>query len=238
MPALQMRAPFGVQIPLFPALKSGFFSNPIQRRRQRPFQAPANDGPYRLPKAVQDRLERELASFRNAEAAFALAAFLGRFWTAPNRLGMPFPIDRRALADHQALDLTESQIRGASKTLERVGFLKRPISKSGSRYRTTADGLHRKPILFEFGADFATVFQAVNQTAKRNSKRLGVRPHPQRSLPSLSWDSQILKSPKNKNPSEKEVFMGEISIRPLSSETALEKALSNLGQALGLPVCM
>ena len=90
--------------------------------------------------------------FRNADTAYALAVFLGRFWSSPNRLDLPFPIDRRALAHHRDLELTEAQIRGAIKTLERASFLERAIVGKGSKFRMTGDDLHRKPISFQFGA--------------------------------------------------------------------------------------
>src|SRR3954449_13090358 len=101
------------------------FEKPLQRRSRRKFIASGQNGPYRLPRAVQEQLERSLTDFRNAETAYALAVFLGRFWSSPNGLDVPFPIDRRALAHHRDLQLTEAQIRGAIRTLERVCFLER-----------------------------------------------------------------------------------------------------------------
>ena len=68
--------------------------------------------------------------FRNREAAFALATFLARFWSVPGRVGGSFPIDRRALADHEGLGLTEARVRGAIRTLEAVGYLERAIAPS------------------------------------------------------------------------------------------------------------
>src|SRR5215210_1244761 len=79
------------------------FPHPAPRRSRgvrRPFTPSLSAGPYRLPRDVRDRLAAALAPFRNRDAAFALATFLGRFWSAPNRLLTAFPIDRRAIADH------------------------------------------------------------------------------------------------------------------------------------------
>src|SRR4051812_30904293 len=68
------------------------------RGLRRPFTPSLPAGPYRLPRDVCDRLAAALAAFRNRDAAFALAVFLGRFWSSPNRLLTAFPIDRRELA--------------------------------------------------------------------------------------------------------------------------------------------
>ena len=64
---------------------------PSIRRRgsRRPF-TPASAGPYRLPRDVRDRLAAALTPYRNRDAAFALATFLGRYWShahaAPGRV--------------------------------------------------------------------------------------------------------------------------------------------------------
>src|SRR5215211_1030681 len=93
------------------------------RRNRRPF-APGSQGePYRLPYEVRDRLIAVLGPFRNREAAFALAVFLARFWSMPGRVALPFPIDRRALAGHREVRLTEKRVRGAIRVLEEIGFL-------------------------------------------------------------------------------------------------------------------
>src|SRR3954471_18246657 len=101
---------------------------PSMRRRgsRRPFR-PSQAGPYRLPHDVCDRLAAALAPYRNRDAAFALATFLGRFWSMPTRLLTAFPIDRRELAEHAGLGLTESRVRGAIRTLEEVGSLDRAV---------------------------------------------------------------------------------------------------------------
>jgi hypothetical protein len=134
---------------------------PRARRNRRAFQ-PGASAVYRLPHEVRDRLVAALAPYRNRDAAFALAHFLGRFWSMPGRVALPFVIDRVALADREDLQLTEARVRGAIKTLQEVGFLDRwPIS--GSRYRATEHGLRRKPVPFTFGAEFMPLFLAANR---------------------------------------------------------------------------
>src|SRR3954453_2945429 len=104
---------------------------------------------------------------RNREAAFALARFLARFWSTPSRLLTAFPIDRRALANRPDLRLTEAQVRGAARTLESVGYLARALPEKGSAYRQVgpAGELHRKPVLFRFGGEYAPLFVAANKRA-------------------------------------------------------------------------
>src|SRR3954469_13125681 len=166
------------------------FPKPLQRRSRRQFIASGQNGPYRLPRAVQEQLEKSLTGFRNADTAYALAVFLGRFWSSPNRLDVPFPIDRRALSSHRDLDLSEAKIRGAIKTLERVGFLDRAITGKGSKFRPKGSELHRKPISFQFGAEFREAFSRAN-------KRTKVANPTRRVLP-LRFPLSLTKSPKNK----------------------------------------
>src|SRR5215218_9906964 len=154
------------------------FPHPVPRRSRgvrRPFTPSPCAGPYRLPHEVRDRLAAALVPYRNRDAAFALATFLGRFWSTPNRLLTAFPIDRRELADHVALGLTEARVRGAIRTLEEVGFLDRAVA-SGSTHRPTPDGLHRKPVLFMFGSDYGPLFSAANKrVAAARERRTGPR---------------------------------------------------------------
>src|SRR4051794_40683348 len=199
---------------------------PSIRRRgsRRPF-TPASAGPYRLPHDVRDHLAAALMPYRNRDAAFALATFLGRFWSTPARLRAAFPVDRRELAEHASLGLTEAQVRGATKTLEEVAFLSRAVA-SGSTHRPTPDGLHRKPVLFMFGSEYGPLFSAANRrAAAARERRSDARrtPTPASSLPSSPGFrmAQPLNSPKNKDSEAEKVLMGEITARSPRSPKAL-----------------
>src|SRR3954464_3338366 len=129
------------------------------RSLRRPFTPPRMAGPYRLPRDAWDQLVSALAPARNRDAALALAVFLGRFWSTPNRLTSAFPIDRRELANRPDLGLTEARVRGAIRALEAVDFLDRAIPGKGSRHKLTGAGeLHRRPVLFQFGSEYASSF--------------------------------------------------------------------------------
>lgn len=222
--------------------------NPKVRLRsvRRPFSPSETVGPYRLPKALHERLAASLVPFRNREAAYALAVFLARYWSAPGRIEAAFPIDRRALAERAAsLDLTEAQVRGAIRVLEEVGFLARDIPPSGSRYKATAEGLHRRPILFRFGSEYAPVFIAANKRSQAARERLGRAGRSQgRARAPLPCGAilaaSVANSPKDKAPLVKGVIMGDVaSGYPGMSEgsvegpmTGLEAALQRLGAAL------
>src|SRR4051812_44972764 len=183
------------------------FSRPAPRRSRgvrRPFTPPPCAGPYQLPRDIRDHLATALRPFRNRDAAFALVTFLGRFWSTPNRLLTAFPIDRRELAGHAALGLTEARVRGAIRTLEQVGFLDRAVV-SGSTHKPTPDGLHRKPVLFMFGSDYGSLFSAANRRAaaareRRSGSRRGGAVLPAR----------LTNSPKSKSREADKVIMGEI----------------------------
>ncbi len=194
-------------------------------------------GTYRLPQDVVNRLRGSLVAFRNRERAFTLATFLGRFWSSRARMARPFPIDRRALADRDDLGLTEAQIRGALRVLEEVGFLNRGEPPAGSLYKPTSEGLHRKPILFGFGAEYGPAFAAANARAERAWGRRGDRRVAQPATPLRSFSN----SPKNKTKTGTVVIMGEVTraaerqrvARPIETNPALESALRKLGEAAG-----
>src|SRR4051812_48563339 len=147
---------------------------PRLRHVRRPFTPSCEGGPYRLPHDVRDHLGAALTSFRNRDAAFALAVFIGRFWSAPGRIEQAFPIDRRALANRPDLWLTEAKVRGAIRTLERAGFLDRVEPDRGSRYqRIDTGGLHRKPVCFRLGLAYRASFEAANKRAQERRERQG-----------------------------------------------------------------
>jgi hypothetical protein len=209
--------------------------NPKRLRiRRRPF-TPSSAGPYRLPRDVCDRLTLALAPYRNRDAAFVLAVFLGRFWSTPARLLTVFPIDRRELADHPALGLTEARVRGAIRTLEEIGFLDRAVA-SGSTHKPTPEGLHRRPVLFMFGSDYGPLFGAANKRAaaareRRSESRRGPGQAASQRRSTPSPEATPTKSPKNIRSAADKVIMGEITARashppePALQNSALNAAL-------------
>lgn len=200
---------------------------PPTRRSPGPW-APAAAGPYKLPRAAEERLTVALSSYRNREQAYALAVFLGRFWTAPARLELGFPVDRRALADHPLLGLTEHQVRAARDTLEAVGFIARQEPEDGRHYQRSADGPHRRPIIFRFGLDYLPAFATANKRAAARRPLAQTRPS---STPIRSSSPAV---------SHKQTLGGAVVLmgeqRRLAEagapESALEAALGRLGRAI------
>lgn len=215
-------------LPSLPGFNLNRRIRPLQRRRRGPFTPDAPVGPYLLPKGVRDSLGTLLAPFRNRDAAFVLATFLGRYWSSPDRLGLAFPIDRRALANHERLGLSEGVIRGAIATLEHVGFIERPLTVKGSAYRATEDGLKRKAILFRFGAAFVSILQSANRA--RAPKRQAVSqtrdPRPVSILPK---DKIVIPERKMIMGKLKKAFKEPVIVEPSSP---LEMALARLGKAI------
>jgi hypothetical protein len=187
---------------------------------------------YRLPHDVRDRLSTALKPLRNRDACMALATFIARFWTAPRKLGLPFMLDRRALAPVEALGLTEARVRGAIRALERVGFLER-MPACGRTHQRTSEGLHRKPVAFTFGADYRDAFTMANkraQAARDRRSRIGRAqapgaPHrPCTALPA-AWPTN---SPKYKSSEAERVYLGYQRSRtpaPAEPNPALNAAL-------------
>jgi hypothetical protein len=132
-------------------------------------------------------------------------------------------------------------VRGALRVLEEIGFLDRAIASSGSRYKPTEDGLHRRPILFVFGAEYAPAFIAANNRAKaargdRSGERQAITPtstpRPSTAFPA----ARRANSPKSKSEADKSVLMGDlrkgIGLPPKTfvPDTNLEAALDRLRQ--------
>src|SRR3954469_17550307 len=189
-----------VQAQLFPLA-----SKPRLRSARRPFHPSTDTGPYRLPHDVQDRLSAALAGYRNRDAAFSLAVFIGRFWSAPGQIERAFPIDRRALANRPDLGLTEAKVRGATRTLEKVGFLDRIEPDGGSRYQRTGEGdLHRRPVPFRLGLDYRAAFETANKRAQKGRERQAHERRPMAPAqgprpPVARSEARALKSPKFKS---------------------------------------
>jgi hypothetical protein len=222
-----------------PRLPLVLAQRPLQRRIRRPFHPFQGEGPYRLPRDAHERLTVALASFKNREAAYALAVFIARYHSAPSRIIDAFPIDRRALAGHPDLGLTEDRIRGAIRTLEAVGFLDRAIA-GGSTHKKTSDGeLHRKPILFRLGSEYAPAFIAANRRAaaardRHSGERRALAPSAPQRASMVNLQASPLNSPKATGVSESPMLMGEVvntsSIPPQTSELNpdIEAALERL----------
>ncbi|WP_106335912.1 hypothetical protein [Alsobacter soli] len=125
-------------------------------------------GGYRLPGLISERIRIMLASFKNKEAAFKLFVFLARFHTGWRSGMRRMTIDRRKLAGHPALKLTEDQIKGAIKTL-RAAFLLEQIPYA----EAYADGLCRNPgepqmraAWYAFSAEIAALFPSHGRAQK------------------------------------------------------------------------
>lgn len=199
---------------------------------------------YRLPRAIAARLDAAIDGRRNAAAVRVLAVWLGRMWSAPRRLLYAFPIDRRAIADRADLGLTEARVRGALAVLEEIGFLARYEPSPGKRYQRTEGGLHRRPILFRFGEEYAPAFAQANARAlaAREAQANARRPLPPRaaSAPALAGPtrpqahSPAVPSRSFSQVAQKQtqggslVIMGEQETEPSSP---LEAALARLARA-------
>ena len=194
---------------------------------------------YRLPRPVRDRLEAALSGRKNAPACLALATWLARFWSAPRRLLYAFPVDRRAIAGREDLGLSEARVRGALLALEEIGYLARYEPDPGRRYQRTAEGLHRRPLLFRFGEDYATAFTAANARAQaaRGAPAPARRPAPR---PEAPRPPAVIPAParpapfpllaQKQTPCGSRVIMGENP--PAGSDENLENALRRLGAAV------
>ena len=197
-------------------------------------------GGYRLPHAIRDRLEAAVGGRRNAPAILALAHWLARFWSAPRKLLAAFPIDRRAIAGRDDLGLSEARVRGALAVLEEIGFLARYEPDPGKRYQRTAEGLHRRPILFRFGEEYAVAFDKANKRAQAArgaaapARRLTPRPEPVRAVVASVVAHRPRPSPllaQKQSSGGSRVIMGEQ--QKLESGSPLEAALERLRRGVG-----
>jgi hypothetical protein len=198
------------------------------RRRARGPWAPSAAGPYKLPREAADRLTAALAGFRNREAAFALAVFLGRFWSAPARLMLGFPIDRRALADHPLLGLSEHQVRAARETLEAIGFITRQDPEDGRHFQRTADGPHRRPTIFRFGADYLPAFATANRRTQTARRPIA----PIRPSPTLTKSSRAVASHKQSSGGAVLLMGDQRPPQAEEPESPLEAALARWRKAI------
>lgn len=110
--------------------------------------------------------------------------------------------------------MMERQVQSAIRVLEAICFLDRALA-SGSRYKATEDGLRRKPILFQFGSDYAQAIIASNNCAavarggRSSFRRSIVRSQAPR--PSLAaFSSSSPKCPKSESESEFPVLMRQL----------------------------
>jgi hypothetical protein len=184
-----------------------------------------------------------LREFRNRDAAAALAAFLGRFWSTPARLVLPFPIDRRALTDHAALGLTEARVRGAIATLKAIGFLD-PDALKGSGYHATEAGLHRKPVLFRFGAGYREAFAKANTHSQAARARVSSVRRPIAAPQAVERPVMPFQQvAQRQNPSKRKVLMGDqgtLTKTDPNLEAALNRLLEGVfgrteGRSIGEP---
>ena len=140
------------------------------------------------------------------------------------------------------LELTEARVRGAIRVLEEVGYIDRAVTR-GSPYQPTPEGLRRKPVEFQFSAEYVPLFVAANRrAAAARERRLLARPlsMPVAPLrPSTAPTAVLppgacgLNSPKNKLSEATVVYLGEIRTSTPSPphNPALEAALDRWKRA-------
>ncbi len=201
---------------------------PLRPRAHEPFR-PQDDAtsPYRVPKTVRRAACAVLSPFRCRDAAFRLLGFLARFWTHPNRIERAFPVDRRALAGHRLLGLTEGEVRSALGSLEKAGIVTREPLDRRHAYRPTAEGLKRAPILWRFAQPFLAMFRSINRwqalRAKRIERAKAVATQPKENNSYILTPSVILMG-------QEERVSERVAVTDPSSE--LESALMRLGRAI------
>jgi hypothetical protein len=163
-------------------------------------------------------------------------------------------VDRFVLVVRQSKGSSESDgaVRrgrvkvGAIRTLEAVGFLDWAIA-GGSTHKKTRDGeLHRKPILFRLGSEYAPAFTAANRRAAaarggHSGERRVLAPSTPHRISTVNFRASLLNFPKATGISESTVPMGEIRTgKPIDlppktyvSAPKLEAALEDLKRAIG-----
>lgn len=225
------RIPVG---PLLPFLTTTVHNryNPSRQGRRDPFE-PADDSgsPYRLNKSVRRAALAVLRDFPSRESAYRLLTFLGRFQAHPENLGRLFPVDRRALAGHKALGLSENQVRGGLKALEQAGVLIRAHKERKHAYQRTAEGLRRTPIQFSFSPLFHSLFVALNRWKSLKDRKSQSRS----TRPAVCTPEGPKAKLYNKIP--KVLFLGgkrtvSEKVTVIEAESPLEKAIAALRKAI------
>ena len=194
---------------------------------------------YRLPATVRDRLGSALAGRRNKDACLTFATFVARYWSAPRKLGLPFALDRRALAAVEALGLSEGRVRGALRTLQQAGFLER-LPCTGRTHQRTPDGLHRRPVSYVIAPDYRAAFDAANNRAAaardrrsqdRRGSTLAVAQRPPVAFPMAPPTSYPKWSPSQ---AVRCIWdrTGAKALQPAEPNSKLEAALARWGKAL------
>lgn len=230
MPAIPLGQPLAglVALPITTVLLRRY--RPLQRGRRDAFHPPEDTGsPYRLSKMARRAASAALGPYRSRETAYRLLSFLARMWTHPERIGRSWPVDRRALASHSLLGLTEGEVRGALRVLEMAGVVVREPMAKRDVYRPTADGLRRTPIAYRFAPLFLSLFQAANRwkaIRERQKAHLVMRAtatDPKANNSYSSWAKPLFMG------SEKKAPEGRVLADPGSP---LESALSKLREAI------
>jgi hypothetical protein len=187
-------------------------------------------GTYRAPTKPHNLLADLLAGDRHRIAAHALAVFLMRIQCGPNTYGRAFPLDRRQLAGHKLLGLTQWQVRRAIVLLLAIGFIERvALDNSGLSYapRGPDKAGWKRPTFYRIGRRFRAI---IGPIMERRRRRLAGSPKDPRKLYSSL--------PLRKNILSIALPLGEIgplpkpTCRPTAPDPALEAVLARLGEGV------
>jgi len=124
-------------------------------------------------------------------------------------------------------------VRGAIRLLEEVGFLDRAVT-SGSTHQPTPDGLHRRPVLFMFGALFGKANRRAQEAKERRSRSRGGVPLKVARAPVRLSEAWRVGSPKSRVSETGMVLMGDLRPNPatlLEPNSNLEAALDRWKKA-------